>query len=107
MTSALANAVRSAAPNTRKSTAIKARSCKDGQECGLRTNHAWSVKFGGPVDPRCYEERCRLGMLAACCLGQLIRDGQKRGTLECKDLGIKDRTHMKCLLATIRIDERM
>ena len=22
--------------------------------------------------------------------GQLIRDGQKRGTLECKDLGIKD-----------------
>jgi len=46
-------------------------------------------------------------MLAACCLGQLIRDAQKRGTLECKDLGIKDRTHMKCLLATIRIDERM
>jgi len=45
-------------------------------------------------------------MLAACFLGQLIRDGQKRGTLDCKDLG-KDRTHMKCLLATIRIDERM
>jgi hypothetical protein len=45
-------------------------------------------------------------MLAAYCLGQLIRDGQKKGTLECKDLGIKDSTHMKCLLATITIDER-
>jgi Putative polyhydroxyalkanoic acid system protein (PHA_gran_rgn) len=77
---------------------------KDGQEYRLRNHNAPEIgKPGGPGGAKCYEER-RLGLLAARRLGQLIRDGQKRGTLEFKDHGIKDSTHMKRPLATIMID---
>src|SRR5262249_38443507 len=38
---------------------------------------------------------------------QLIRDGQKRGTLEFKNHGIKDSTHMKRPLASITIGRKV